>query len=359
MADTNRIEELKKFDESKIGVKGLSDSGITTIPKMFIHPPESLPDFNQMKTQTNIPIIDLAYMNSKDHRARIISQVKEAATNWGFFQVINHGISQQILDLTLKSMKSFHMLPYEVKSKYYKRDEAQGVMYTSNNDLYRSKAACWHDSLQIWMGPVAANMEEIPEICRKEAVEWDANAKMVAENVMELLSEGLGLEAGKFKELTFSEARVMLGHCYPYCPEPYLTVGITPHTDPGVVTVLLQDEIGGLQVKHGDEWVDVKHVNGGLIINVGDFLQIISNGEYKSVQHRVLANSTKEPRISIVEFFNLTKWKGDGYYGPLPELLSPEKPPIYRNFTQQEFHENLYSKGIDTKSLVQKIKIEN
>ncbi|GKV31836.1 hypothetical protein SLEP1_g40499 [Rubroshorea leprosula] len=86
---------------------------------------------------------------------------------------------------------------------------------------------------------------------------------------------------------------------------------------------------------------------------------IASNGEYKSVQHRVLANSDKNPRISVVEFFNLSKWKGNGYYGPLPELLSAEKPAIYRNFTEQEFLENFYSKGYDSKSLIEKIKIES
>ncbi|EEF32055.1 1-aminocyclopropane-1-carboxylate oxidase homolog 4 [Ricinus communis] len=358
----DRMEEVKKFDESKMGVKGLSDSGITSIPKFFIHSPQSLADLKPKASQTSItiPIIDLSNINSNDHRAQIIIQIKEAASSWGFFQVINHGVPQSVLDSTLRAIKSFHELPREVKSKYYKREEGKGVMYASNNDLYRAEAACWHDSLQVWMGPVPANVEEIPEICREEVVEWDASAKGVAEAVMELLSEGLGLQAGKFKELTFSEIRALVGHCYPYCPQPDLTLGIMPHTDPGVMTVLLQDEIGGLQVKHGDDWVDIKPVNGGLIINVGDFLQIVSNGEYKSVEHRVLANSSKEPRISVVEFFNLSKWKGsDDYHGPLPELLSPEKPAIYRNFTKQEFHENFYSKGLDSKSLVEKLKIEN
>ena len=105
-------------------------------------------------------------------------------------------------------------------------------------------------------------------------VAWDKSATEVAETVMELLCEGLGLEAGKFKELTFLDVRVLVGHCYPYCPQPDLTVGITSHTDPGVITVLLQNHVPGLQVKHGDEWVNVKPVPGGLIINAGDFLQV-------------------------------------------------------------------------------------
>ena len=172
------------------------------------------------------------------------------------------------------SIKAFHEQPQETKSKYYKRDESHGVMYASNNDLYRSEAACWHDSLQAWMGPKSLDPEELPAICRKEVVAWDLSTTKVAETVMGLLSEGLGLEAGKFKELTFSDARVLVGHIYPYCPQPDLTVGITSHTDPGVVTVLLQNQIQGLQVRHEDEWVNVKPVHGGLIINVGDFLQV-------------------------------------------------------------------------------------
>ena len=87
------------------------------------------------------------------------------------------------------------------------------------------------------------------------------------------------------------------------------------------------------------------------------FLQIVSNGEYRSVQHRVLANSNNDPRISIVMFFNLAKWKGSGYYGPLPELLTPQNPAIYRDFTMQEFNQNFYSKGLDSKSLIDKIKL--
>jgi isopenicillin N synthase-like dioxygenase len=270
----DRMKELKEFDESKIGVKGLSDSGITSIPRFFVHPPETLSDLKSFSTHTNIPVIDLSAVNTTTQRRKIVEQVKEAATTWGFFQVINHGVPVSALDETINAIKAFHEQPHEVKSKYYKRDEGQGVMYASNNDLYRANAAAWHDSLQAWMGPTPPKVEDIPEVCRNEVVAWDKRATEVGETVMELLSEGLGLETGKFKKLTFTDARLFVGHCYPYCPQPDLTVGITSHTDPAVVTVLLQNHLPGLQVKHGDEWVNVNPVPGGLIINVGDFLQV-------------------------------------------------------------------------------------
>lgn len=270
----DRMKELKEFDESKIGVKGLSDSGITSIPRFFVHPPETLSDLKSSSTYTNIPVIDLSAVNSTADRHKIVEQVKEAATTWGFFQVINHGVPVSALDETINAIKAFHDKPHMVKTKYYKRDESQGVMYTSNNDLYRANAAAWHDSLQAWMAPTPPKVEDIPEVCRNEVVAWDKRATEVAETVMELLSEGLGLEAGKFKELTFSDSRAFVGHCYPYCPQPDLTVGITSHTDSTMVTVLLQNHLPGLQVRHADEWVNVNPVPGSLIINVGDFLQV-------------------------------------------------------------------------------------
>jgi len=271
--------------------------------------------------------------------------------------VINHGISDSVLDQTIAAIKAFHEQPKEIKANHYKREELKGVMYASNNDLYRTKAASWHDSLQVWMSPEAPKAEDIPVVCRKEVLEWDVHAKMVGETVMELLCEGLGLEAGMFKELTFSDARTLLGHIYPYCPQPDLTMGIKSHSDTTFLTLLMQNEVNGLQVKRGDEWVDVEPQSRGLIVNIGDFLQIVSNGEYRSVQHRVVAHSSKEPRISVAMFFMPSKWKEPGYYGPLPELLTPEKPAIYRNFTIEEFHDNFYSKGLDTKSLIDMITI--
>lgn len=148
------------------------------------------------------------------------------------------------------------------------------MSYISNVDLYQSKAASWRDTLQIRMGPIAADRSQIPEVCRDEVLEWDKEVVRVGEVLLGMLSEGLGLGAGRFREMV--EGRVMVGHYYPYCPQPDLTVGLNSHADPGALTVVLQDHVGGLQVRTKEGWVDVKSVPGALVINIGDLLQVRS-----------------------------------------------------------------------------------
>ncbi|KAM3709714.1 hypothetical protein ACJW31_02G193600 [Castanea mollissima] len=353
-------KEFKEFDETKMGVKGIAESGITSIPKMFIHPPEVLSTLKKPTSHTKkaIPLIDLSSFNVPTKRHQLVEQIREAISSWGFFQVINHGIPLSVLNETLDAIKAFHDQPHEVKSKLYNRDnDEKGVMYQSNYDLYRAKVATWHDSLTIWTAPEEkrGKEEDIPEICKKEMEAWESHSSKVAEILFELLSEGLGVEAERFKKLGFFDARLLVGHYYPYCPQPDLTVGLKPHTDAGF-TVLLQNQVGGLQVKHCDEWVDVEPIPGALTINIGDIIQVISNDNYVSVEHRVLASASKEPRISAVTFFNMHT---NASFEPLPELLSSDKPAIYRKSTVAEYIESYYSKGLNCKYFLDKIKIVN
>ncbi|MCL7041840.1 hypothetical protein MKW94_004402 [Papaver nudicaule] len=346
----DRSKEVKEFDDSKIGVKGLVDSGITSIPRFFVHPPESLTSNTPKPSddQHQIPIIDLSFVDSH-RRATVIDEIREASRSWGFFQVVNHDVPIDVLDRTISSIKAFNEQSNEVKSKYYGREMGKGIAFSTNFDLFQSKAASWRDTLQMKTGPTPPHFDHIPEICRRELLEWDEQVQRLGETLMGLLCEGLGLERNKLKEMSCLDSRLMVAHYYPYCPEPERTVGLKSHSDPGVLTVLLQDEIGGLQVKHGEDWVDAKPCPGALVINIGDLLQMISNDEYKSVEHRVVANPYREPRVSSGVFFNPSKREDN--YGPLPELVSSEKPAIYKQFTLTEFMRQFFSKELDGKAI--------
>ncbi|KAK9105914.1 hypothetical protein Scep_022758 [Stephania cephalantha] len=295
----------------------------------------------------SIPIIDLS-----GDPATTSAQIRSAARTLGFFQITNHGVPSSLQSDLISAVRSFNDLPAASKSRFYTRDFAAsgGVSFATNFDLFRSKAASWRDTIQIRTAGAAGegvDWEKVPAELRREVAEWDRRMVGVGRRVMEELGLGLGLGFG---ELGCLDGRLVVGHYYPWCPEADRTVGIASHTDPGVLTVLLQDGVGGLQVKHGDGWVDVVPVPGALVINVGDILQILSNDEYKSVEHRVLANRFREPRISIAIFFN----PGDreALYGPLPELISPEKPALYRQFKLSEFLRRFVTKELDGKSLI-------
>ncbi|CAK9254879.1 unnamed protein product [Sphagnum jensenii] len=121
----------------------------------------------------------------------------------------------------------------------------------------------------------------------------------------------------------------------PPCPEPEKTVRLTAHTDYNVLTVLHQGEIGGLQVEKDGQWIALRPREGAFAINVGDTLQALTNGKYKSVPHRAVVNRS-DARISLNYFFVPTK--SIPIY-PYPELIQAHETgaPLYRPFTFEEF----------------------
>ncbi|KAK9742873.1 hypothetical protein RND81_03G202400 [Saponaria officinalis] len=341
----DRLKELNDFDNTKLGVKGLVDSGITHVPRIFHHSPETLFDIQQSVSNDDhdlIPVVDM----SRPHQ-ELVQRIQEASAKFGFFQVVNHGVPVTVLDRLLKAIKAFHELPPEEKIKCYDRNwntTGKGASFFSNHDLFYSKAASWRDTLQFRLGPVSINPNVIPIVCREEVTEWEKEVKLLAERLVGFLSEGLGLSSDRLKGVPYLGQVGMSAHYYPHCPEPTKTVGIASHTDLGILTVLLQDQVGGLQVKYNDKWIDLKPVHGALVINIGDLFQIISNDKYKSGEHRVIANPFKEARVSVGVFFN--PGIADNIYGPLPELVSDENPALYKEFKFSDLVARFLSKEL-------------
>ncbi|MQL99762.1 hypothetical protein Taro_032485 [Colocasia esculenta] len=358
-ADYDRKRELKQFDDTKAGVKGIVDAGVTTIPRFF-HFPASLLTFRPATTSPSlsIPIIDLSLP-----RPRAVQLVTAAAREWGFFQVINHSVPLNHISAVLSAVKAFNELPTEAKAAYYTHDQTRGFAFNTNFDLYKTGAASWKDTVRVVTAPTPPDPAVIPEVCREELLAWDQTARGLAARLMGLLSEGLGVEAGRLQGLSCLEMRAVLGHYYPYCPQPELTLGVVAHTDPTALTVLVQNEVGGLLIKKGSvfddgEWFEIDPVPGAIIINIGDILQIISNDEYKSAEHKVIANPRQTPRISVVVFCVPGKTDDSTYYGPLPELVSKEKPARYRQFTMSEFRRLMFGRVQGVNSVLCGFKVE-
>lgn len=164
----DRTKEVKEFEESKGGVKGLVDSGIERLPRFLIHPPESLPGSSAAAaaaTCFQVPVIDfVGYESSR--RTQIISEIREASQTWGFFQMVNHGVPVCVMDNLLKVIREFHEQPTEVKKEWYSRDIKARVRYFCNGDLFVSKAANWRDTLLFDFQDGPLNPEAFPQLCR-------------------------------------------------------------------------------------------------------------------------------------------------------------------------------------------------
>ncbi|XP_072954405.1 1-aminocyclopropane-1-carboxylate oxidase homolog 1-like [Typha angustifolia] len=327
----DRATELKAFDETKAGVKGLVDAGITKIPPLFVHAPETTTTTTSkppMHASIQIPIINL-----EGRRADVIEEVRSAAETFGLFHVTNHGIPLMVMEEMIAGVRRFHEEDLDVKKKYYTRDLSRKVGFNTNSDLYRSKAADWRDTLRCVMAPEEPKPEEMPLAIREIIFEYANYIKKLAIVLLELLSEALGLNRDHLNKMDFNKGLELFGHYYPPCPDPGLTLGTSRHSDPNFLTILLEDHIGGLQVLHQHHWIDVPPLAGALLVNIGDLLQLISNDRFESVEHRVIAKSIG-PRISVACFFRTYDKKE---YGPIKELISSGSPPLYKAVTVRDY----------------------
>ncbi|KAK9109764.1 hypothetical protein Sjap_017824 [Stephania japonica] len=357
----DRRQEVEAFDSTKAGVRGLVEDGVTKVPRMFFSPP----DWNSEKIASKdsdhfrIPVIDLGGTNLESVDAvghkEIVSQVRRAAETWGFFQIVDHGIPVEILDEMLQGVRKFHELPKEERSKYYTRNASKGIVYNSNFDLYTAPAANWRDTIACFVTPVSPNPDDLPREIRDTLKEYSKQIMKLGVALFELLSEALGLNPSHLNDMGCSEGLVFAGHYYPKCPEPELTMGTSKHSDNDFLTVLLQDQLGGLQVHFQDEWIDVTPMHGGLVVNVGDLLQLISNDKFKSAEHRVLSNHAG-PRMSA-SFFSTTTLPSTRTFGPIKELLSQENPPLYREIMIPEYVKVSNEKGLDGTSPLSQFKL--
>ncbi|OMO95491.1 Oxoglutarate/iron-dependent dioxygenase [Corchorus olitorius] len=275
----DRQTELKDFDDTKAGVKGLIDAGIQEIPQIFHHPKDKYFGKNSasdstLQLQVSIPVIDLEGVK-KDPvtRQEIVEKVRNASKTWGFFQVVNHGIPSSVLEDMKDGVRRFFEQDLEVKKQFFTRDYSKNVIYNSNFDLFTSAAAHWRDTLSTLMAPYPPLPEELPEVSRDIMIEYSKQVMNLGYLLFELLSEALGLQTDHLKEMECAKGLTMMSHYYPACPQPELTMGTAKHSDGGFLTVLLQDHIGGLQILHEDQWVDVPPTPGALVINIGDLLQ--------------------------------------------------------------------------------------
>ncbi|KAJ0787799.1 putative oxoglutarate/iron-dependent dioxygenase, isopenicillin N synthase [Helianthus annuus] len=190
--------------------------------------------------------------------------------------------------------------------------------------------------------------------CNREVLlEYINTSTEMVQKLLQLLIGNLGIKLDDSRLHELMGFNLVNMNFYPPCPNPDLTIGLGSHSDVGMLTVLLQDDIGGLYVKIGDQnasvgnevWVEIPPMNGALVINVGDSLQILSNGRYISAEHRV-RTSDVESRVSVPRFIApLLTTK----IGPFPELVACGGVARYKEVIYGEYLKNLFEKSLDGK----------
>ncbi|XP_038685942.1 protein DOWNY MILDEW RESISTANCE 6-like [Tripterygium wilfordii] len=316
----------------------------SNLPESYVRPESERPRLSEVSTCENVPVIDLGCQD----RTQIVRQIGDACEDYGFFQVINHGVSREVTEQMLQVAFDFFSLPVEEKLKLYSDDPSKTMRLSTSFNVNKEKVHNWRDYLRLHCYPLNKYLPEWPSnpLSFKEIVRnYCIQVRQLGYRLEELIAESLGLEKDYVTKVLGDQGQHMAVNYYPPCPEPELTYGLPGHTDPNALTILLQDlQVSGLQVLKDAKWVAVNPHPNAFVINIGDQLQALSNGRYKSVWHRAVVNADK-PRMSVASFLVPSD---DAVISPPKALVGHDgSGALYRDFTYPEYYTKFWSRNLD------------
>ncbi|KAM3222018.1 protein DOWNY MILDEW RESISTANCE 6 isoform X1 [Capsicum annuum] len=318
------------------GVKYLVDNSndMKILPSEFVLP---IPEAERplLASHGFIPAIDLSGLDGPiEQRVSTIHAISSACAQWGFFRVTNHCINISIMDEMLKVIEEFFNLPLDEKMRYASENVMDPVRYGTSLNTSRKHALHWRDFLRHYGGLVPHTYHlwpDNPPSYRHVAKEYLKEVWQLAVKIFGAISEGLGLDPNYIERSLGDEGtQIIAANYYPPCPEPNKTLGLAAHSDHGGLTILMDNGIHGLQIKHNQTWFLVPHDPGTFIVNLGDYLEILSNGRYKSVEHRSVVNEEKT-RISIAVG-----------HGPEMDAIVEPASPLIQEKSESKYRPILY-----------------
>ncbi|KAJ7959104.1 Flavonol synthase [Quillaja saponaria] len=273
-----------------VSIQDIASLSKDIIPDEFIRSETEQPGITTVHgTHLEVPIIDF----SNPDEEKVENQIMEASSDWGMFQIVNHEIPTEVIKKLQQVGQEFFELPQEEKEVYAKPPGSMSVEgYGTKLQKEVDGKKGWVDHLfhKIWP-PSAVNHRfwpRNPPSYREATEEYVKHLHRVVDKLFKSLSIGLGLEGHELKEARGGDDLVYLLkiNYYPPCPRPDLALGVVAHTDMSSITILVPNNVQGLQAFRDGYWYDVKYVPNALVIHIGDQSEILSNGKYKSVLHR-------------------------------------------------------------------------
>ncbi|CAN0877669.1 Gibberellin 3-beta-dioxygenase 3 [Linum grandiflorum] len=328
MSITNFASAISPFKSHQI--IPLDFNSIRTVPETHVWPPPG--DSDQVFP---IPVIDFSGPSES-----IQNQIAEACEKWSVFQLTNHGIPSELLAETEAQARRLFALPLSQKLKALRSPDGGGGFGKSLLSEFFEKHM-WNEGFTI-MGSPANHVaplwpEDQCQVFCDVFEDYQQQMTELAAKLFRLILKSLNISEEEVLRITSPETSngSLQLNSYPSCPEPARVMGVCPHTDTSLISLIHQGSVKGLQifkqtVGGGGEWGLVPPVAGALTVNVGDLLHIISNGKFQTVRHRVVLKEVMVHRVSVAFF-----------YYPTPEfVLSPSGDvgaPLYRSVTVKEF----------------------
>lgn len=332
-------------------------SCLKSLPSNYVFNPQSVDLMAWDNEEEEIPVIDFSLLMSSDshQRSKVIKDIGYACREWGFFMVINHGVPEELKEEMLGACQSLFDLTEKEKLEYAGKSLFDPIRIGTSFNVTVDKQLFWRDYLKVHVHP-HFHAPHKPPIFREISEEYCKRAREVAQELLKGISESLGLEDDYINEKmeVGLGSQLLVVNLYPPCPQPAVAMGLPPHSDHGLLTLLMQNEQDGLQVLHNGTWVPITPLPNSFIVNTGDHLEILTNGKYKSVIHRAMVNN-EATRISI----------GTAHGPPLDKIVSPAPELVaeggnhlgYRGIKYKEYLELQQSNQLNGKDCVEYVRL--
>ncbi|KAL6321910.1 hypothetical protein AAG906_035619 [Vitis piasezkii] len=341
---------------SILSIQELAKQPMATVPQIFLLEDQERPVLLENASLPDIPTIDMKRLIMSVTTDFELDKLHSACKEWGFFQLVNHGVSSSLVENLKHEIVEFYKLPLEEKMKYKTPGDAEGYGPSIRSE---DQKLDWADRFYMITNPIHRRkphlLPQLPPSLRDNLELYISESQKLAMRLLGLMARAIKLDKREMEELFDDGRQEVRMTYYPPCPQSEMVMGIAPHSDPTGITILLQvNEVDGLQIKKDGVWIPVNVLPDALVVNVGDILEIVSNGMYTSIEHRATVNSTKE-RISIAMFFSP---KFSAEIGPAPGLITPQNPPVFKRIGMEKYYQDFFSRKLDGKSNLEHMKIK-